>query len=192
MAAPLDRDAITQAGLDVLAEHGLDGLTVRRVADRLGVQAPALYWHVKNKKELIDEMSTELWRRVIALTPSAGPSWEDTLRGFAAAMRSTLLGVRDGSRIFGGARSSDRSVYGSLGGRLASMADDGFSPADVRLAWIAVYLLVLGFCIEEQEVRSNPDLYDDTFPPDTRAADFEATFAGLLDTAIAGIRTRSG
>ena len=114
------------------------------------------------------------------------------VRGFAAAMRSTLLGVRDGSRIFGGARSSDRSVYGSLGGRLASMADDGFSPADVRLAWIAVYLLVLGFCIEEQEVRSNPDLYDDTFPPDTRAADFEATFAGLLDTAIAGIRTRSG
>ena len=46
--------AIVQAALDLLDETGMDGLTVRALASRLGVQAPALYWHVPSKQALLD------------------------------------------------------------------------------------------------------------------------------------------
>jgi TetR/AcrR family tetracycline transcriptional repressor len=43
--------------LDVLDEVGIDGLTVRLLAGRLGVKSPALYWHLRNKQELLDAMA---------------------------------------------------------------------------------------------------------------------------------------
>ena len=59
MSRGLSKAGIVQAALGVLDEAGFDGLTVRAVAGRLGVQAPALYWHVRDKQELIDEMATD-------------------------------------------------------------------------------------------------------------------------------------
>ncbi|HEX8806526.1 MAG TPA: TetR family transcriptional regulator, partial [Candidatus Aquilonibacter sp.] len=60
----LSRETIVQAALELLNELGIDGLTVRALASRLGVRAPTLYWHVKNKQELLDEMATEVWRQI--------------------------------------------------------------------------------------------------------------------------------
>jgi TetR/AcrR family transcriptional regulator, tetracycline repressor protein len=49
MRGALTKAAIVQAALDLLDEAGTDGLTLRALASRLGVQAPALYWHVASK-----------------------------------------------------------------------------------------------------------------------------------------------
>ena len=48
----LDRQRIITEAIGVLDENGLDGVTVRKLAQRLGVQAPTLYWHIRNKAEL--------------------------------------------------------------------------------------------------------------------------------------------
>ena len=50
----LSRDTVVRAALELLDEVGLADLTLRGVAERLGVQAPALYWHVRNRQDLID------------------------------------------------------------------------------------------------------------------------------------------
>ncbi|WP_370949948.1 TetR/AcrR family transcriptional regulator C-terminal domain-containing protein [Amycolatopsis sp. cg5] len=50
----LDQHQITQAAVELLDEAGLTELTTRRLATKLGVQSPTLYWHVKNKDELLD------------------------------------------------------------------------------------------------------------------------------------------
>src|SRR6266571_1880467 len=50
----LDLDLLVQAAIAVLDQEGLDGLTTRRLAARLGVQSPALYWYVRDKDELLD------------------------------------------------------------------------------------------------------------------------------------------
>ncbi|WP_280469956.1 TetR family transcriptional regulator [Nocardia brasiliensis] len=52
---------IAQAALDLLDEVGLDGPTMRKVAAALDVQAPALYWHVANKRELLDAMARNVF-----------------------------------------------------------------------------------------------------------------------------------
>ncbi len=41
----------------VLDEEGLDDVTLRKIASKLGIQDPTLYWHFKNKSDLIDDMA---------------------------------------------------------------------------------------------------------------------------------------
>jgi AcrR family transcriptional regulator len=48
---PLDRKIILAHAFAILNDMGLEGLTLRRLAARLGVQAPAIYWHFKNKQK---------------------------------------------------------------------------------------------------------------------------------------------
>ena len=59
----IDRETILRAAFGLLDETGLDGITMRALAARLSVQAPALYWHVKDKAELIAMMAQDLYLR---------------------------------------------------------------------------------------------------------------------------------
>ncbi len=43
----LDRETVIQAALELLNEVGVDNLTTRKLAERLKVQQPALYWHFR-------------------------------------------------------------------------------------------------------------------------------------------------
>ncbi len=49
----LQPNTVIRAALDLLNEVGVDGLTTRKLAERLGVQQPALYWHFRNKRALL-------------------------------------------------------------------------------------------------------------------------------------------
>ena len=51
---PLSRDRIVATALELLDADGLDGLTMRRLADRLGAGVMSLYWHVDNKEDVLD------------------------------------------------------------------------------------------------------------------------------------------
>jgi TetR/AcrR family tetracycline transcriptional repressor len=68
--------------------EGLDAVTIRRLAEQLGVTPMALYWHVKNKDELLTAMADALLAEV---TPQRdlGHPWHLQLR----AMVTALLGV---------------------------------------------------------------------------------------------------
>ncbi|MBU1305574.1 MAG: TetR family transcriptional regulator, partial [Alphaproteobacteria bacterium] len=50
----IDRDRIIDEALLLLNEVGIDKLSTRKLAERLGVAQPALYWHFKNKSALLD------------------------------------------------------------------------------------------------------------------------------------------
>jgi TetR/AcrR family transcriptional regulator, tetracycline repressor protein len=112
VAAGLTKTAIVRAALDLLDEAGMDGLTVRALASRLGVQAPALYWHVRGKQALLDEMATLIWRQigdVMAALPGDVP-WRELMMTYAVTVRSELLGHRDGAKAFSGTTLTDPDV----------------------------------------------------------------------------------
>ena len=112
MPAGLTKAVIVQAALDLLDDAGMDGLTVRALASRLGVQAPALYWHVRSKQALLDEMATQIWRQigeVMAGLPDSLP-WREVMRTYAATVRQALLGHRDGAKAFSGTTLTDPNV----------------------------------------------------------------------------------
>lgn len=90
----LTKAAIVAGGLEILARYGLADLTMRRLAEELGVQAGALYYHVPNKQQLLAALADELLRPVGA----------DDLRVWADEYRATLLSCRDGAELVASSR----------------------------------------------------------------------------------------
>ncbi|NMM92301.1 hypothetical protein B2J88_51100 [Rhodococcus sp. SRB_17] len=70
---------MVDGALDVAHVRGLEGLTIRRLADALGVSPMAIYWHVKNKDELLDAMGDRVCRG-LELTADPADSWDEQLR----------------------------------------------------------------------------------------------------------------
>ena len=65
-AAGISVAVITDAALEVISADGVEGLTMRSVADRLRVRAPSLYHHVPNKAELLDLVARNAFDRFAA------------------------------------------------------------------------------------------------------------------------------
>jgi TetR/AcrR family tetracycline transcriptional repressor len=93
----LDQAQVVLAALELLDEVGLDELTMRRLADRLGVQAASLYRHVHNKDELLALLGDEITAD-IPDPPTSGP-WEEQLTTMAWNVRRGLLAHRDAARV---------------------------------------------------------------------------------------------
>lgn len=55
--ARLTRETVLRGALALLDDIGIDALSTRRLAQHLGVQSPTLYWHFKNKAELLKAMA---------------------------------------------------------------------------------------------------------------------------------------
>jgi TetR/AcrR family tetracycline transcriptional repressor len=96
--AKIDRDVIVEAACAVLQEKGLDGLSLRVLASYLDVQAPALYWHVHNKAELIGRMAATFGATAAAAV-SKNSTWTARLIGYGQAMRKAMLQHRDSARL---------------------------------------------------------------------------------------------
>jgi TetR/AcrR family tetracycline transcriptional repressor len=166
----LAKAEIVRAALETLDSEGLDGLTLRKVAARLDVQAPALYWHVRNKQELLDEMGTEIWRRIslrLQELPRDLP-WRDGLADYAQIARQELLRHRDGAKMAAGTTLTDVEVLRSAEPRLAGMVAQGFTVRSATQANVLLQHFTVGFCIEEQAVSQGRATGDPRFSLESR------------------------
>ncbi|MET0999738.1 MAG: TetR/AcrR family transcriptional regulator C-terminal domain-containing protein [Marmoricola sp.] len=92
--APLDRTRIVAAAIDFIDEHGLPGLTMRRLGDRLGVEAMSLYRYVPGKEDLLDAVVESLVAGMehdeeVLQSPRDG--WQDFLQRLAHGIRRVAL-----------------------------------------------------------------------------------------------------
>src|SRR5262245_29214491 len=107
----LERGEVVRTAIRLLDEVGLEGLSLRRLAKELGVQAPALYWHFKNKQELPDHMVSEMARSAENESrPTPDQAWDEWLIDRARWMRNGLLSHRDLVLLTAGTRpTADRA-----------------------------------------------------------------------------------
>ena len=158
------REQIVGAALEVLEEHGPEGLTMRAVATRVGIKAPSLYKHVPDKDELEPALVAEAFREMAALFSAAVDDAEDPLGELAAAyrrwakahphlyrlmthkpLRRELLpeGLEASAaeplvRAVGGDPDLARATWALAHGLTSLELDDRFPPhADVDAAWAA-------------------------------------------------------
>lgn len=87
--ARLNRERVVQAAVALADRDGLDSLSMRHLADRLGVVPMALYKHVAGKEELVDAMVDLIIAEIEA--PPAGSGWQEAVRGRILAARAALL-----------------------------------------------------------------------------------------------------
>jgi TetR/AcrR family transcriptional regulator, tetracycline repressor protein len=175
LSVALSPEQIVDTARQILAEHGLGALTMRRLADRLDVQPGALYYHVASKQDLLVAVAERI------LEDSAAEiSVSDPARA-ARDIRAALLPIRDSADVvsFAGAfRPEALAPFGEL----ARMFGDG-----VEAQWAAQTLIryVLGFVAEEQNraelIRAK------VLPPDAAGATNEKAFAFGVDTILRGL-----
>jgi TetR/AcrR family tetracycline transcriptional repressor len=171
----LTTDAIAEAGLELLSEHGLAGLTMRAVAARLEVKAPALYWHVKNKQELLDAMATRMFLEAVdgIAMPEEGTDWEGALGEWAGRLRAAMLRYRDGARVMAGTMIEHPHMMELMEQTLHLMQQAGIRPDHTARAVAVLLHFTVGFTIEEQahlgqDYDQNPydsEHFDEMFDP---------------------------
>ncbi|MEV7099249.1 TetR/AcrR family transcriptional regulator C-terminal domain-containing protein [Amycolatopsis sp. NPDC051045] len=186
----LTRQDIARSGLKLLNEVGLNGLTLRLIAADLGVKAPALYWHMKNKQELLDEMATQMYRDSVAdrRPPASLGEWEAAAHS-ARALRRMMLSYRDGGKVFAGTYLGDASLVGEH--PLRRSIEAGLDEARASRATFTVYCFVIGYVIEEQAVRPMPGEFDERYRESAGEAvlgDADARFEDGLSMVLSGAR----
>jgi TetR/AcrR family tetracycline transcriptional repressor len=144
----LERDEVVRVALDLLDEVGLAGLSLRKLAAKLGVQAPTLYWHFKDKQDLIDEMSSAM----MAASPIPPPEqavWNEWLAWMARNMHAAMLMRRDGALLHAASRPSEGG-WEAVEVIVAMLRAAGFSKEDGLHGLGVLTDYVLGAAIEEQ------------------------------------------
>ncbi|MFC7987003.1 TetR/AcrR family transcriptional regulator [Streptomyces sp. NPDC057336] len=168
--APLDRRRVADTALKLLNEVGLDGLTLRAIARELDVKAPALYWHFKDKQALLDEMATEMFRRMVAGTAlDPADSWRERLLKANRGLRAALLGYRDGAKVFSGSRFTGAVHAERMEDDLRLFTAAGLTLPQAVRATTTAYLFTLGFVTEEQGVHPLPGERREGYDLDERA-----------------------
>ncbi|RUM23479.1 TetR family transcriptional regulator [Rhizobium vallis] len=155
----VDRARIVDEALKLLNEVGIDALSTRLLAERLDVRQPALYWHFKSKRALIEAMNAEiLIRGHKDRWPQAGDDWQDFLIKNARSFRRALLAYRDGGRVHAGTEGDPQDVA-NVESHLQLLVDAGMTAERAIELLVSLGRYTLGCVIEEQ-----------TEPPPERAA----------------------
>lgn len=147
----LTRDRVLEEAMRLVDADGLDAVTLRALAARLGVQAPTLYWHVRNKAELLDGLGDAIMEGALAALPDPAESggWQEWLLAALIELRRALLAHPDGARIVSGARASLlRADFAERA--MATLVAQGVPLQRARLTVLAAERFTLGYVLEEQ------------------------------------------
>lgn len=86
---PVTRDRAVRVAVARADAGGLESLSMRKLAAELGVEAMSLYYHVKNKDDLIDAMMELVVSEMVL--PAAGADWRTALHERAESVRLVLV-----------------------------------------------------------------------------------------------------
>jgi AcrR family transcriptional regulator len=181
----LDRPTIVRHAFEVLNEAGLEGLTLRRLAARLHVQAPAIYWHFKSKGELLDEMGTQVLMETVADEPALQEltDWRKWACAYCRNLRKALLRYRDGAKMASGTYLTDTRMYEVMEMSLSRLTAAGFTLRESVVTMTTLYSYTVGFVIEEQARQSGDGTLQSRYAPEERERRVDAELHPLAAAA---------
>jgi AcrR family transcriptional regulator len=187
-AAPnLEPHKVLSAALEVLNEAGFDGLTLRRVADKLQVKAAALYWHFTNKQDLVDQLAARIISEEFAASDiPAHPDWRDMLTTMGHGMYRALQRYRDGALVVARADLSKHPLTSNRQRTFDMLAQQGMSPELATAALFSVSRYTLGCVFEEQADPNTQRLATNGYPD----FDPEQQYERGLEIVLAGIAAK--
>ncbi len=172
--AGVNRAGLADAALELVQEDGLDALTMRTLADRTGVKAASLYWHVRDRDELLELMADALLARVHL--PASGADRRQQSLAMCTAAGAAVAAQRDGFRILLGVPDALRrsAVYT----RLVKVIS-GFGTAEGIAREVAA--MMLGFVVTQP-----PSRFDERPPSNAR------TLTLAIDSGSRGVVVHAG
>jgi len=154
-AGKLNRAQIVREALELLGETGIEGLTMRALAKRLGISPPSLYWHFPSKYELLEDMADAIVAPV-AQVGNRGTAGQGLLLPMCREFRAALLRYRDGAKVFAGTFAVRENVLRMAEILLGDVRAAGFSARTSAHTIFNLVYFILGLCIEEQAFAEHP------------------------------------
>jgi AcrR family transcriptional regulator len=150
--APLSRERVLETAVELADQHGLEWLSMRKLADELGVAAMTLYYYVPNKTELIDGMIDIVFSEIEP--PSLELDWKTAMRRRAVSTRAALnrhrwaVGQMEGRTTHG---PSNLRLHDAVLGCLRAA---GFSLEMTVHAYSVQDAYIYGFALQETDMAS--------------------------------------
>jgi AcrR family transcriptional regulator len=181
----LTRTEIVDAALDLVRTEGVAAVTMRRLADIIGVTPMALYHHVPNKALLLDLVVERVG--VELRLPHDGGPWIDQIRTYAHEWRAELhrypgvagyLLHQDGPPQMG---------WRIIDDAVSLMVESGFDEREATRAYAGLASFVLARCDQEEIMASHAaGRDDDTWTPEQIAAELPEVHANVDFARVAG------
>ena len=178
---PLTRERILQAAVALADRAGVDSLSMRHLAQELGVVPMALYKHVANKDELLGTMIDAVVGEIDP--PIEGADWRSTMRERILSARRALLRHPWATSVLESRGEPTPTVIAYMDSMMGMFLDGGFSVDLMHHAMHVMGSRILGF---------SQELFDDTssLPPEeaaavwTQMADVYPNIAKLVPVAV--------
>lgn len=168
---PLSRERVLRAAIGLADRSGIGSLTMRKLAQELGVEAMALYYHVANKDEILNGI-VDIVESEVEL-PLPGGDWKATLRTIAISYHDVLVRHPWAASLALSATGTRparwrymNAVLGSLreGGFSADMTDHGYHALDSHISGFTLWVAQLQ--VDEEELPGLAARFLDSLPVD--------------------------
>ena len=148
---PLSRERVLSAAIALADESGIESLSMRKLAERLGVEAMSLYNHIANKNDLLEGIVEAAAGEIV--TPADDVDWKKAIHEVAISAHETLLRHPWASSLWMGTTPGPaRMRYGDS--LLGAFRGAGFSKDLTYHAYHIVESYVLGFTTQVLNFRS--------------------------------------
>ncbi|WP_433192588.1 TetR/AcrR family transcriptional regulator C-terminal domain-containing protein [Nocardia sp. CA-107356] len=150
---PLSRMRVLSTAIGVADERGIESLTMRRLAELLGVEAMSLYHHVANKEDVLDGVVDVIVGEINQIVasidaPAAGAAWQPAVRQRILSAREVLVRHPWAPGVFQTRTNTSQAVLRYYDGLVGLMREGGFSHDQIHHAMHVLGSRALGFTQE--------------------------------------------
>jgi AcrR family transcriptional regulator len=153
---PLSLGQIVEAAVKVIDAEGLEAFSMRRLGQELGAGATSIYWHVRDKDQLIDLVLDEILAEV-ELREDPAWTWRERAANVAREFRAVLRRHPNLAAVFGSRISIGPNTLRGIEHMLAVLRSAGFAGTDLTLAFSAVLNFAMGTGIMESRGLTGPE-----------------------------------
>ncbi|CAN5134526.1 TetR/AcrR family transcriptional regulator C-terminal domain-containing protein [soil metagenome] len=183
---PLSRERVLVAAIALADDNGIESLSMRKLADAVGLQAMSLYNHVANKGDLLDGMIDVVFSEIEL--PSGEDSWKTAMRQRAISVRTVLSRHRWAIGLMESRTSPGPATLRHHDAVIGCLRDAGFSLELAAHAYSLLDSYIYGFALQErglpfdtpEETAALAQAILAQFPVDTYPRLAEFTFGHVL------------
>jgi AcrR family transcriptional regulator len=177
---PLNRERVLEAAIRLADEGGIEALSMRKLAEVLGVKAMSLYNHVANKDDVLDGIVDAAWAEIAP--PTGDEDWKTSVRDIAISAHETMLAHPWASDLSVRKPGFARLRYGDL--LLGCFRNAGFSKDLTYHAYHIIESYIMGYTLQVLSYRAVDMKQLEDVVEGFRRGDFAADYPHFTEHAL--------
>jgi AcrR family transcriptional regulator len=156
---PMSRERVLEAAIALADESGIESLTMRRLAQELGVEAMTLYYYVANKEDILNAI-VDMVLSEFEL-PSSETDWKAAIRKTAISAHDVLVRHPWAASLMLSSTGASAARWRYMNAILGCLREAGFSPDLTDHAYHALDSHITGFTLWEVQIQIDPETLPD-------------------------------